>query len=50
MTHDLEQIYTEIAKIQRLMRTMGSKSSINTDKEVQLVRRRRKVPRYSWDM
>ena len=35
---DLENICTEIARIQRLVRTMSSNSSVKTDKEVQLVK------------
>ena len=34
--HDLETICTDIAKIQRLARAMGPKSSTKLDKEVQL--------------
>ena len=34
--HDLETICTEIAKIQRLARTMGPKSRMKPEKEVQL--------------
>ena len=36
MSHNLEKICTDIAKIQRLTRTMGPKSDTKPDKEVQL--------------
>ena len=35
---DLEKICTEIARIQRFVRTMSSNSSAKIDKEVQLVK------------